>query len=119
MATVMTVMAAAAATARFTAAVVTVQVVAVLTVRLADAAWNKDDIGPQYVQNYCRSAVAREHELNSRQNGVIKYYRLTWQRKLVTIKSLKANASSVRAIDEGLTLEMSVFKLFTVANIRY
>ena len=41
------------------------------------------------------------------------------QIKVVTAKSLKADVSSVRAIDEGLTLKTSAFKLLTVANSRF
>ena len=47
------------------------------------------------------------------------------KRKLVTVKSLKADVSFrfvsffVRAINEGLTLETSGFKLFTVVNLRF
>ena len=40
------------------------------------------------------------------------------QIKVVTVKSLKTDVSSVRAIDEGLTLKTSAFKLLTVANSR-
>ena len=36
-------------------------------------------------------------------------FRLSNSINVVTVKSLKADVSSVRAIDEGLTLEMSAF----------
>ena len=46
--------------------------------------------------------------------------------KLATVKSLKADVSSVspslerwEGLDEGLTLETSAFKLCTVANLRF
>ena len=49
------------------------------------------------------------------------------KRKLANVKSLKADVSSVSRFsgpcvhrsDEGLTLETSAFKLFTVANLRF
>ena len=47
---------------------------------------------------------------------------MSWKRKLATVKSLKADVSSVSPIyryDLGLTLETSAFKLFTVANLRF
>ena len=52
---------------------------------------------------------------------------MIWKRKLATVKSLKADVSSVSPFwaplvhrsDEGLTLETAVFKLLTVANLRF
>ena len=49
------------------------------------------------------------------------------KRKLATVKSLKADVSSVSSFsaplvhrsEEGLTLETAVFKLLTVANLRF
>ena len=39
--------------------------------------------------------------------------------KLATVKSLKTDVRMSNRSDEGLTLETSAFKLFTVANLRF
>ena len=41
------------------------------------------------------------------------------KRKLATVKSLKTDVRMSNRSDEGLTLEKSAFKLFTVANLRF
>ena len=59
-------------------------------------------------------------------NWVIEYYQLSRKHKLATIKSFKADISSVSPLsgptigsDEGLMLKTSALKLFTVANLCY
>ena len=41
------------------------------------------------------------------------------KRKLATVKSVKTDVRMSNRSDEGLTLEKSAFKLFTVANLRF
>ena len=48
-------------------------------------------------------------------NRVIYCYQLSWKRKLAIVK----RKPFVRAINEGLMLETSAFKLFTVASLRF
>ena len=69
--------------------------------------------GGKFLKN-CDAASAEDY------NRVINYYQLSWQCKVATVKSFKADVSSVSPSSERMTNARNVsIETFTVAYLRY